>query len=92
MERKFEVLDITEEDKTYFQKFYRKHDVVGFMKETTEDGETTVIIVKMKRGYKGWTPTGCVRDCGNHYIIARYSHYDMIDKKTMSITYDVEDK
>lgn len=32
------------------------------------------------------------RDCGDHYIIARWSRYDRIDKATLQITFDVEDR
>lgn len=43
--------------------------------------------------FKGsWTRYDTVRDCGDHYIIARYSRWDRIDKATMEITFDVEDK
>lgn len=38
-----------------------------------------------------WTRSGTVRDCGNHYIFARYSRYDRLDKDTMTLTLDVED-
>lgn len=82
------ILPITEKDKEYFQKFYSKHNVIGLL----EEPNITRIIVKMKQGYKGWTPTGCARDCGDHYIIARYSSYDRVDKKTLEIVKDVEDK
>lgn len=33
-----------------------------------------------------------VRDCGDHYIKAGYSGYDRIDKATLEITRDVEDR
>ena len=39
-----------------------------------------------------WTPYGMCRDCGSHYIIARWSRYDSIDKETLETTYDVEDR
>lgn len=38
------------------------------------------------------TPYGYVRDCGDHYIKAQYSRYDSIDKETLEITRDVEDR
>lgn len=38
-----------------------------------------------------WTPYETVRDCGDHFILARYSSYARIDKATLEITYDVED-
>ncbi len=39
----------------------------------------------------GWTHTGTVRDCGDHYIYAGYSMYYRIEKNTLEITKDVED-
>lgn len=86
--KEMKVLAITDNDREYYQRFYKEHNVVGLLQEENE----TRIIVKMKQGYKGWTPTGCARDCGNHYIIARYSRHDSVDKKTLNITKDVEDK
>ncbi len=82
------IRNLTEEEKAYFQKFYKVHEAIGMMEEENENR----IIVKMKRGYKGFTPYGAARDCGNHYIIAKYSHYDRVDKKTLEITKYVEDK
>ena len=82
------IRNLTEEEKTYFQRFYKVHTVVGMMEEENEDR----IIVKMKRGHKGFTPYGVARDCGNHYIIARYSSCDSVDKKTLEVTKDVEDE
>ena len=86
--KEVKVLAITDNDRAYYQRFYTKHNVVGLLQEENE----TRIIVKMKQGYKGWTPTGCARDCGDHYIVARYSRYDSVDKKTLNITKDVEDR
>ena len=31
-------------------------------------------------------------DCGDHYILARYASYDKIDKSTLAITKDIEDR
>lgn len=43
--------------------------------------------------FKGsWTRYGTIRDCGDHYIMAGYSRYDRIDKDTLEITEDVEDR
>ena len=43
--------------------------------------------------FKGsWTRYDTVRDCGDHYIKAQYSRYDRIDKETLEITRDVEDR
>lgn len=43
--------------------------------------------------FKGsWTRYMSVRDCGDHYIYAGYSSYYRIDKGTLKITEDVEDR
>ena len=39
-----------------------------------------------------FTRYGMCRDCGDHYIIARYDRYDRIEKDTLNITFDVEDR
>lgn len=55
---------------------------------TWSDGTSMTYVV-----FKGTrTPYGYVRDCGNHYIIARYSSYTRIDKGTMKVTEDVNDR
>ena len=82
------VLEINEEYREYFQKFYPRHNIIGLLER---DNETTIIL-KMKKGYKGFTPSGCVRDCGDHFIIANYSGYDRIDKETFHVTKSNEDK
>lgn len=48
---------------------------------------TTYVVFRGRR-----TPYGYVRDCGDHYIKAQYSRYDSIDKETLEITRDVEDR
>lgn len=52
-----------------------------------EGGATTYAVMK-----GGWTPYGMCRDCGDHYIIAKHSRYDRIDKGTLKKTVDVEDR
>ncbi len=50
-------------------------------------------ITNAYRVVKGkFTPYGGIRDCGNHYIKANYSSYDRIDKKTLLVTRNVEDR
>jgi hypothetical protein len=81
----------TKENKAFYNR--RGYEMTG---ETiteqivTDNGfisEVTYIVFK-----GSWTRVHSVRDCGDHYIIARYSRYDSIDKKTWNITQDVEDK
>lgn len=91
--RDYKIRNANNEDIEFFQQHYPKHNATGFLKETFNDGRVIEkVILKMKPGYKGWTPSGTVRDCGDHYIIARYSSYDKLDKKTLEITRDVEDR
>ena len=55
--------------------------------EEREDGTCTNWVV-----FKGtWTRYQSVRDCGDHYILARYASYDRVDKGTLKLTRDVED-
>lgn len=82
------IKEISEETKAHFQQFYKEHDVIALL----EDGMCDRVIVKTKQGCEGWTPFGTARDCGNHYIIARYSRYDRLDKQTMEVTKNVEDR
>jgi hypothetical protein len=55
-------------------------------------GQTLVVFKAVGRGKKHFTPYGMCRDCGDHYIIARWSRYDRIDKATLEIERDVEDR
>ena len=52
-----------------------------------EYDRTTHVVFKGKH-----TPYMTVRDCGDHYIFAGYSQYYRIDKDTLQITNDVEDR
>lgn len=91
--QKIEIITISEKDRDWYNTQYSKHNAVGFMKEYCNNGDCFIrIILKMKPGHRGWTPFGAARDCGDHYIIARYSRYDRVDKKTLKVTIDVEDK
>lgn len=54
---------------------------------SVDGSNCTYVVFKGRR-----TPYGYVRDCGDHYIKAQYSRYDSIDKETLEITRDVEDR
>lgn len=79
-------IELSEENKKYFN--------VKGMKMTGEtltlgdpNGSKCTYVV-----FKGrFTPSGYVRDCGDHYIKAQYSGYDRIDKETLEITENVDD-
>lgn len=88
MTQRFTVVEL--EDREYYQQFYSKHKVTGDLLQEWRGASEMIgdhIVVKGR-----WTPSGCARDCGDHYILARYSRYDRIDKDTMSVTEDVEDR
>lgn len=81
------IIPISKEDKDFFQKCYKNHNVVGLMEEET----ITRVILKAKNRWGNWTPHGTARDCGNYYIIAKYSTYLKVDKKTLQILDDDAD-
>lgn len=81
---------ISEQDREWFERCHPQHKVIGFIWFPWSDENK--VVLKMKPGYKAWTPSGCVRDCGKYYIVAQYSRYDRVDKKTLERTFDVEDK
>lgn len=79
-------IELSEENMKYFN--------INGMKMTgetltlgDENSNCTYVVFKGRR-----TPYGYVRDCGDHYIKAQYSRYDSIDKETLEITVDVEDR
>ena len=82
--------NMREEDRTYFQQFYPKHRVMDQLLQEWSNASTMDIDHIIVKGT--WTPSGCARDCGDHYIIARHDRYDRIDKETMEVTQDVEDR
>lgn len=85
-----EDLQITEE----LERFYNRTGSDGYTMtgEVLHMGDAWGV---EKTGYivfkGGWTRTGTVRDCGDHYIYAGYSKYYRIDKETLEITEDVKD-
>lgn len=83
--------NLTKEDKAYFTKtlgeYKPKLKPTGeTIKEEYDSGSVTRVIAK-----GSWTPYGVMRDCGDHYIIARHSRYDWISKDLKTVKKDVED-
>lgn len=78
-----------EADKEYFEKANPGFKCTGeTLKVEYDTGEAATYVV-----FKGrYTPHLCVRDCGDHYTMARYSDYAHIDKETMEVTIDLEDR
>lgn len=88
--KRITITKLQDGDKEYFQQFYSAHRVTeDLLQEWSGASEMDVdhIIVKGR-----WTPYGCARDCGDHYIVARYDRYDRIEKDTLEVTEDVEDR
>ena len=82
---------LTPEEMSQYAKYWEQtgHTPTGeTLTETFPDGSAQTLVV-----FKGsYTPYGMCRDCGDHYIIARYARYDKIDKKTLAPTLDWGDK
>lgn len=80
------------EERAYFEKMNPKHRCTG---ETLTEIMTDIYGLETSTTYVvmegSFTAYGMCRDCGNHYIIARYSRYDRIDKNTLEIEFDVDD-
>ena len=88
----FKFVNLSAEMTAYFQKMWDDDgfNVVGYLEE--EGAVSGRVVLKPKPGHRAWTPTGCARDCGDHYIVARYCSYDRVEKRTMAVTEDVEDR
>ena len=83
------------EDGEFFEKMNPGYKVTGETLEESykeefgrESGGTTYVVMTGKNR----TPYGMCRDCGDHYIIAKWDRYDRIDKGTLKRTVDVEDR
>lgn len=79
-------IEQSEENKKFYNQ--KGYTMTGETLTLGDETENCTYIV-----FKGsWTRYGTVRDCGNHYIKAQHSSYDRIDKETLEITRDVEDR
>ena len=90
---KFERGTLPQEEREWFEQMNKGFKCTGeTLAETFTDSfglETGTTYAVMKGRF---TAYGMCRDCGNHYIIARWARYDRIEKDTLEITYDVEDR
>lgn len=90
---KYEKGTLPKEEIAWFEKMNPKHKCTGetLSEVVTEtnglERGTTYVVMK-----GNFTAYGMCRDCGDHYIIARWSRYDKVDKETLEITFDVEDR
>lgn len=77
---------LTAEQMESYRKMNEGHDPTGdVLVENLKEGQIVKPIFKGKF-------THSVRDCGDHYIIARYSQFDRLEKDTLELTEDVEDR
>ena len=85
---KYEIGKLEQGEKELFEKMNKGWKCTGeTLKETWEKGSQTLVVFKGRS-----TAWGMCRDCGDHYIIARWDRYDRIDKGTFKVTRDVEDR
>lgn len=88
------IIEVTKatDDLTIYERFNPGFTTTGELltEEWEESGKVRGITRVVFKGK--YTAYGMCRDCGDHYIIARYSRYDRIDKATLKITEDVEDR
>lgn len=95
MRYEFKIGKLEDTEREFFERVNPGYKCTG---ETLEErwenggGQTLVVFKTVGRGKKHFTPYGMCRDCGDHYIIARWSRYDRIDKATLEIERDVEDR
>ena len=91
--RKYMVGVLPPEEIEYFERHNAGYKCTG---ETLEErfvdlfGMEHGAVYAVMRGKA--TLYGMCRDCGDHYIIARWSRYDKVDKATLNIEYDVDDR
>ena len=79
-------IEKTEENMNWYNR--KGYHMTGETLTLGDERESCTYVV-----FKGsWTRYNTVRDCGDHYIKAQYSRYDRIDKETLEIIKDVEDR
>lgn len=89
---------LSKEDQQYFNRVFPGYTSTGetlhetyIEKNGQPAGGCTYVVFRHTGNGRKYTPYGMCRDCGTHYIIARWSRYDRIEKGTLKITYDTED-
>lgn len=81
--------NISKEDAEYYTRMNKGFKATqDCLRVEREDGSAETYVIMKGR----YTAYGMVRDCGDHYIRAKYSSYERIDKETLEVTQDVEDR
>lgn len=92
----YTVGEATAEDVAYYTNAWDGFEATGetleerYEEEQGRDAGASTYIVFRATGRR-FTPYGMCRDCGDHYIIAKWDKYIRIDKGTLAKTVDVED-
>ena len=77
----------TTDDLSWYERANKGYKATGeYLTEDWKTGSQTLVVMTGPR-----TIFGMCRDCGDHYIIARYDRYDRIDKATLTLIKDVAD-
>lgn len=81
---------LTDEEMRYYAEANKSRGLVPTgeaIKEEYKSGSCTRVV------FRGdWTPYDCMRDCGDYYIVAYWTHYNKISKDLQTIEYDVDDE
>ena len=98
MKHSFKIGRLEDSERDYFERVNPGYVCTGetleekWMESNGMPGGCTYVVFKGVGRRNNWTPYGMCRDCGDHYVIARWSRHDRIDKKTLSIIFDTEDR
>lgn len=90
----YRIGELEQSDVEFFERVNPGYKCTGetleerYEEESGRDGGGTTYAVMKGR----FTPYGMCRDCGDHYIIAKWDKYIRIDKGTLKKTVDVEDR
>lgn len=78
--------------KDYYNRQFPGYFITGDTLTETFPDDSCITHVIFKSYKNNPTRYMMCRDRGDHFIIGRYSRFDRIDKDTLKITVDVEDK
>lgn len=79
--------NLNAEDMKFYSDSFKDLKPTGeTIKEISDNHSQTTVVFK-----GSWTPYGCIRDCGDHYIKALYSSYRWISKDLQTTREDVKD-
>ena len=94
MKYKVTIGKLEESEKEFFERMNPGYKCTGetLTEQFPEGGGQTLVIFKTVSPTSNFTPYGMCRDCGDHYIVARYSRHDRIEKTSLLLIPDVADR